>query len=98
MSLANYTPQRQRIDGPRLAHGGGWTEFEVATTERCSLLLQDRVVMRTPHDAAFLDLSIEQYVGTSRRSKFTSARLESEAARVLYNMLAKHFAAGGDHA
>ena len=42
--------------------------------------------------AAFLDLSIEEYTGLSRRAKYTSVRLDEEAARELHAILSAKFA------
>jgi hypothetical protein len=71
--------------------GSGWTEFEVASVGHDNEILS-RVGVRSPNDAPFVDISIEEYTGVSRRAKFSNARLEEEAARRLFDLLAAKFA------
>lgn len=70
--------------------GGGWTEFEVLTSST-GAGLDSRAIVRTKDDSMFVDLAIEEYTGISRRAKYTSVRLEAEAARRLYEALAVKF-------
>jgi hypothetical protein len=83
--------KRQTVSSRRPLLGSRWTEFEVASVGHDNEILS-RVGVRSPNDAPFLDISIEEYTGVSRRAKFTSARLEEEAARRLFELLAAKFA------
>lgn len=71
------------------AHGGRWTEFELLTGRSDDL--DSRTTVRSPDDAEFFDISIEEYTGISRRAKFTSVRFEGDAARLLYEVLKAKF-------
>lgn len=71
--------------------GEHWSEFCV-TTRTPGDEVESRTLVRATKDrVAFLDLSIEEYVGISRRAKLTSVRLEEDAMRRLYEVLAVKF-------
>ena len=83
----------QRVESRRVL-GDGWTEFEVLTSSSAGL--DSRTNVRTRNDALFVDFSIEEFTGISRRAKHTSVRLEEEAARRLYAALSVKFGTASD--
>lgn len=68
-----------------------WTEITVLSHDRCGDLASTTNV-RSRDDCAFVDVAIEEYTGMSRRAKSTNVRLEEDAAKALYVMLAAKFA------
>jgi hypothetical protein len=72
------------------AFGKDWTEITVRSLDTCGELASTTRV-RSKNGAAFLDVSIEEYTGMTRRAKFTSVRLDEPAARELYALLAAKF-------
>jgi hypothetical protein len=75
--------------------GDGWTEFSVKTCTTQRELESIVLVRATKSSAPFVDVSIEEYVGISRRAKLTSVRLQENAARRLYALLAAKFDPAG---
>lgn len=89
--------REQKHTTPRPLYGAGWTELEVVTTDAVGQR-ESRVTIRSrtgeidqaaARPAPFVDVAIEEYVGTTRRAKYTSVRLEEAAARELYAQLGR---------
>jgi hypothetical protein len=88
----NPTPREQDIRDIKQLKPNGWTEFEVRSMDyagRTNSLAR----IRAHEGSAFLDISIEEYTGETRRAKYTSVRLESAAARKLYEALGRSLGA-----
>lgn len=68
----------------------GWTEMTVFTRNMYDELTS-KTVIRVKRDCDFLDLSIEEYTGTTRRAKRTDVRLQKDAALALFKTLSTHF-------
>lgn len=68
----------------------GWRQMEVRTEESHNpdLLKSKTIIAGT---GTFVDIHLEEYVGVSRRAKYTSVRLEEEAARELLRLLKLQF-------
>ena len=81
----------RQTTNPKSTLGHGWTEFEVLSINQYNEL-DSKTTIRTPEVTPFLDISIEEYTGKTRRLRYTSVRLEEEAARKLYEALAAKFA------
>lgn len=47
--------------------------------------------LASKNDSKFLDVSIEEYTGITRRAKYTHVRLGEEASRELFLLLKKKF-------
>lgn len=75
----------QRHNGPRAA-AHNWTELDVETRNQ-----YDEVTSQTRFRSreGFVDISLEEYVGISRRAKYTSVRLEEPAALALLDLLCR---------
>lgn len=87
----NYTPtgRTQRIVS-RSVLGDAWTELDVQTVAHGQM--ESRTMIKATKDAEpFVDIAIEEYTGTTRRAKMTSVRLQEDAARRLYDVLAVKF-------
>lgn len=72
-------------------YGPDWAALEVLTCVSYGDELASKAIVRTKEGATFVDISIEEYTGTTRRAKYTSVRLEEDAARALYEQLRARF-------
>ena len=89
-----YVPYRaQRVSEKHSTSAPDWIKFEIETIERNGNRLDSRATVQTAKGSTWVDLSIEEYTGESRRAKYTSVRLEEEAARRLFEVLAAKFGA-----
>lgn len=90
--MVKYTTDRIQMVKTGIPYGGGWTETEVRSSETWDHgKTASKVVVRTKHDACFVDIAIEEYTGESRRAKLCTARLDQDAARALYEQLKAMF-------
>lgn len=97
---AQHTPapdqfgRSQYLDSSSISMSG-WESFGVSTRVRGEV--ESRCELRTPTQTLsdggtpFLDISITEYVGVSRRAKFCSVRLQEQAIRKLYAVLHAKF-------
>jgi hypothetical protein len=84
--------QKHEGPAPRGPMWIGWNDLVVKTNDPSGLLDSEAKFSTADKLSAFLDISLEQYVGTSRRAKYTSVRLEEPAARALLQLLSERFA------
>jgi hypothetical protein len=68
-----------------------WTEMTIVSRDYQGEV-SSRTVLRSRNDDDFVDFSIEEYTGMSRRAKLCNVRLEGPAARAVYALLAEKFA------
>jgi hypothetical protein len=88
----NQRQQKHEGPAPRGPMWIGWNDLVVKTNDPIGLLDSEAKFSTADKLSAFLDISLEQYVGTSRRAKYTSVRLEEPAARALMQLLSERFA------
>jgi len=69
---------------------GRWVDFSATTIEHDQIESIARI-RTTVTEEPFVDISIEEFTGKTRRAKYTSVRLEEEAARRLYELLKLKF-------
>lgn len=84
-------PRRSQTVDVKPKDSYGWTEMLVHSKDTCDELASITRI-KSREGAAFVDLSIEEYTGLSRRAKYTSVRLDKEAARELHAILSAKFA------
>jgi hypothetical protein len=84
------TPRRTQKVAVSSKDSYGWTEITALSTNT-SGELSSTARVRTKEGTSFIDLSIEEYAGMSRRAKFTSVRFDEEAARAMHLMLCEKF-------
>ena len=84
-------PRRSQTVEVKPRDSYGWTEMSVHSKDTCDELASITRI-KSRDGAAFVDLSIEEYTGLSRRAKYTSVRLDEEAARELHAILSAKFA------
>ncbi len=79
---------KQEIIGPGQtgSMGAGWSELKVRTISHTGEV-DNETTFRSKNGEEFLDIAVEAFVGISRRSKYTTVRLEGEAAAALKKML-----------
>lgn len=86
--------REQRIDSQTISTSG-WKSFTATTRARGEV--ESQCELRTPSKALtdggppFLDISITEYVGISRRAKLCGVRLQEPALRKLYEVLHAKF-------
>ncbi|CAB3753970.1 hypothetical protein [Paraburkholderia humisilvae] len=71
----------------------GWTEMTVISRDLHGQI-NSKTVIRSKDGTNFLDVAIEEYTGLTRRMKYSTVRLEDEAARALHGMLSARFGNG----
>lgn len=84
-------PRRSQTVDVKPKDSYGWTEMSVHSKDTSDELASITRI-KSRDGAAFLDLSIEEYTGLSRRAKYTSVRLDEESARELHAILSAKFA------
>ena len=85
-----FRTQKHEGPAPR-PHWDGWTDLVVETRDYTGHLASE-TKFATADKFGFLDITLEEYVGISRRAKRTSVRLEEPAARALLQLLTERFA------
>lgn len=91
-SVPSVMGQTQRFVGP--CNGGVLSsnrEVYVENRDTANRYRESQATFDWHPKAHSLDVTIEEQVGTSRRTKHTSFRVEEPAARALYALLHEHF-------
>jgi hypothetical protein len=91
----NYPARWQRVIDQSSSLSPNWERFNVECWNQGSVWIDKRIAIRATKDAdLFVDISIEEYTGETRRAKYTSVRLDEEAALRLFSILQAKFTGG----